>query len=117
MLYKAKFTLKIDADEVTQNYKINYTDKQVKGLKQLISATIEVKLVERFTWTSIRAENWEVDSVYTDFDEIQAMYDTKPINPTEILARNKYVINCFLGLRYSDLNKIEPHLFNKKTIQ
>lgn len=33
-----------------------------------------------------------------------------------LLFGNKYVLNCFLGMHYSDLNKREPHFFSKKSI-
>lgn len=116
MLLNTTYTVKINKVEVTRNYKVNYVDKQVKGLKQFISAAIEDKFVEHFTWNSIKAENREVDSIYTDFKEIQAIYDTELVDPTEAIVRDKYVLNCFLGMRYSDINQLEPHLFRHSTI-
>jgi hypothetical protein len=115
-LYSYEYTVKINGELVTRNYKINYIDKLVKGLKQIINAAIEEGLVQQFRWTSIKAEDRQVDSVYTDFEEIQLLHDVQLTSPTDILVRDKYVLNCFLGLRYSDLNKLEPHLFKTKTI-
>ena len=57
-----------------------------------------------------------MDTVYTDFNEIQMLYDEQLTKKTEILVRDKYVLNCFLGMRYSDLNKLESHFFTKKNI-
>ena len=57
-----------------------------------------------------------MDTIYTDFNEIQLLYDEPLTNKTEIIVRDKYVLNCFLGMRYSDLNKLEPHFFTKNTI-
>ena len=37
-------------------------------------------------------------------------------DPLETIVRDKYVVNCFLGLRYSDFNNLEAHFFKKKTI-
>ena len=115
-MYTAKFTVNIKGVKVTQNYKINYIDKQIKTLKQFITTAIEAGLVERFTWKSIKSEKKDVDTVYTDFNEIQILFDEKFTKETEILVRDKYVLNCFLGMRYSDLNKLEPHFFRKKSI-
>ncbi len=42
------------------------------------------------------------------------LYNEPFTKTTEILVRDKYVLNCFLGMRYSDLNKLEPHFFVKK---
>lgn len=115
-MYKTKFTINIKGSSVTQNYKINYIDKQIKTLKQIVTTAIEEGYVERFTWKGIKSEKRDVDSVYTNFNEIQLLYDEQLTKETEILVRDKYVLNCFLGMRYSDLNKLEPHFFTKKNI-
>lgn len=115
-LYTAKYKTKIKGVEVYQNYKINYIDKQIKGLKQFLLAAIEAKYVQPFTWKSIESEEIEVDSVYTNFSEIQAVYDTHLTHPTEIKVRDKYVLNCFFGMRYGDLNNLANHLFLNRSI-
>ena len=69
-MYIAKFTVNVKGVKVTQNYKINYIDKQTKTLKQFITSAIEAGLVDRFTWKSIKSEKKDVDTVYTDFNEI-----------------------------------------------
>jgi len=115
-LYDAQFTIVIKGQEISQNYKINYIDKQVKNLKQFVTSAIEAGYVERFTWNGIKSEQKDVDAIYTDFNEIQMLHDHLFTKKTEILVRDKYVLNCFLGMRYSDLNKLQPHFFSKKTI-
>jgi site-specific recombinase XerD len=115
-LYNVKFTLIIKGEKVSQNYKINYIDKQVKNLKQFITTAIEGGYIERFTWNGIKSEQRDVDSIYTDFGEIQLLQDLSLTQKTEIHVRDKYILNCFLGMRYSDLNKLEPHFFSKKSI-
>lgn len=117
-LGKAQYTLKINGKEVLKNYKINYIDKQIKGLKQFIKAAIDPgKYVETFSWDSIPTEEIEVDSVITDFDEIQQVYDTKLTEQTEQKVRDKYIVNCFLGMRYGDFNRLDKHVFKTKTIK
>ncbi len=115
-MYKTKFTINIKGAPVTQSYKINYIDKQIKTLKQIVTTAIEEGYVDRFTWKGIKSEKKDVDSVYTDFNEIQILFDEPFTKKTEILVRDKYILNCFLGMRYSDLNKLEPHFFTKKNI-
>ncbi|MGQ0827607.1 MAG: phage integrase SAM-like domain-containing protein [Bacteroidota bacterium] len=115
-LYTAKFTVIVKGEKVTRNYKINYIDKQIKTLKQFVTTAIEEGYVKRFTWSSIKSEKKDVDTIYTDFSEIQMLYDEPFTKKTEVLVRDKYVLNCFLGMRYSDLNKLEPHFFSKKSI-
>lgn len=115
-LLKASFNFIKDEVELRLNYKINYINKQVKVLKQFLTAAIDDGYVKKFTWQTIKSECRDVDSVYTDFSEIQLLYNEPLTDETEILVRDKYVINCFLGFRYSDLNKLEPHFFSKKVI-
>jgi len=115
-MYTAKFTVTIKGEVLTKNYKINYIDKQIKTLKQFVNTAIEEGYVERFTWNSIKSEKKDVDSIYTDFNEIQILFDEPLTKNTEIIVRDKYVLNCFLGMRYSDLNKLESHFFSKKNI-
>ena len=82
-LYTTKFTVKIKGQEVTQNYKINYIDKQIKTLKQFVTTAIEAGYVERFTWNGIKSEKKDVDTIHTDFSEIQMLYDedfTRPLS-------------------------------------
>lgn len=112
----ATFTVRINKIDVTKNYKINYRDKQIKTLKQFLEQAIEEGYVKRFSWKSIKSEKKDADSVFTDFMEIQQLYDEHLTKPTEILVRDKYVLNCFLGMRYSDLNKLEKHFFQKRNI-
>jgi hypothetical protein len=114
--YSAQYSVIVNRQKVSRNYKINYIDKQIQNLKQIITAAIEAKYVAAFTWNSIKSEKNDVDSVYTDFNEIQAIHDKSLDTKTEELVRDKYVLNCFLGMRYSDLNKLEPHFFSKKNI-
>lgn len=115
-MYTAKFTLSIKGRKVSQNYKINYIDKQIKTLKQIVTTAIENGYVNRFTWNGIKSVKKDVDTIYTDFKEIQILFDEPFTKKTEILVRDKYILNCFLGMRYSDLNKLEPHFFSKKNI-
>ncbi len=115
-MYNSKYTITIKGAKVSQNYKINYIDKQIKTLKQIVTTAIEEGYVKRFTWQSIKSVKKDVDSVYTDLNEIQILFDEPLTKKTEILVRDKYILNCFLGMRYSDLNKLEAHFFNKKNI-
>jgi hypothetical protein len=105
-----------DGKRIERHYKINYIDKLIKGVKQIINAAIEEGYVTPFRWTSLKAEDRQVDSVYTDIEEIQLLNDVRLENVTDRFVRDKYILNCFLGLRYSDLNKLEPHLFKSKII-
>lgn len=111
-----KYHIKKNRIAVTKCYKDNYIHQNVKILKQFITSAIEAKYVERFTWNTIKTVNNEVDSTYTDFEEIQALCNTDLEDPLEQQVRDKYVFNCFFGMRYGDLNKVDAHCFSKKII-
>ncbi len=115
--FNTKFSVIINKQVINQHYKINYIDKQMSTLKQFIETAIEEGYIQRFTWNSIKSLKKDVDTIYTDFSEIQKLYDEPLIKPTEILVRDKYILNCFLGMRYSDLNKLEPHFFSNRNIK
>lgn len=116
-LNKATYKTKEKKKEVTKHYTTNYIDKQINGLKQFVNAAIEFKYVEHFTWDSLKSNGNEVDTIHTDFREIQIIHDVQLDKPNEIKIRDKYVINCFLGFRYSDLNRLEPHVFKKRSVK
>lgn len=115
-LNKTTYTIKENGIIVKKHYTTNYIDKQINGLKQFVNGAIEAKYVPHFTWDSLKSNGNEVDTVHTDFKEIQAMYDVQLTKENEIKIRDKFIINCFLGFRYSDLNQIEPHVFHKTSI-
>jgi hypothetical protein len=74
-LNKATYTIKEDGFKVKKHYTPNYIDKQINGLKQFVNGAIEAKYVSHFTWDSLKSNGNEVDTVHTDFKEIQAFYD------------------------------------------
>ena len=110
-----QFEKKVRGVIVKQNYKKNYISKQLKLLKQFVDAAIEEKYVQHFTAKSIKIEFEDVDSVFTDLKEL-SKFIKLDLEGTEAKVRDKYVLNCFLGFRISDLNKVEFYHFNSQTI-
>lgn len=116
-LHTARFTKTIRGVEVDCNYKLNYIGKHIKQLNQIVDAAMEAGYVGMFIRKSVKAKFEEVDSIYTNFDELQRFVKLDLSKfPDQELVRDKYVLNCFLGLRYSDLNKMDKHLFSWRFI-
>lgn len=113
---KNKYHITKNGIAETKSYKDNYIHQNVKILKQFITAAIEANYVEQFTWNTVKTTNNEVDSIYTDFEEIQALYNADLQDILEKQVRDKYTFNCFFGMRYGDLNKVDAHCFSKKVI-
>lgn len=114
-MYNETFTVKVLRKEVEKNYKQNYIAKQIKILKQFIDAGIEEGKITNFKYGSIKAKTEDVDTVYTDLNELQLFLNLK-LEGNERLTRDKYVFNSFLGLRYSDLKKIKENFFKVQSI-
>lgn len=116
-LTTAKYKTSVDGEEVCRNYTKNYIAKQVKLCKQYIDAAVVQGYVRGFNHKSVKASPEDVDSIYTNFDEIQSLVNL-PLsnNISEERTRDLYVFNCFLGLRYSDLKTLEPHNFKEEKI-
>ncbi len=116
-LHTATFTKKIRGVEVQLNYKKNYITKHIKRLRQVVDDAMEDGLVKPFSMKKFKTEDEDVDSIYTDIDALQAFVDLNLFG-MEKLACDKYVLNCFLGMRFSDLNgQLEKHMFQEKVIE
>jgi site-specific recombinase XerD len=116
-MFQHKFKIKRGCKEEYLNYKKNYIAKQIKMLKQFINAAIEKCYVENFVFRSVKALTEDIDSVFTDLNELQKFLGLS-LEEESLLekTRDAYVINCFLGLRFSDLSKTKPNLFSRQTI-
>ena len=84
-MYASTFTVCYKRNKVVKNYKINYIDKQIKTLKQIVTTSIESGFVLPFTWHGIKSEKRDVDTIYTDFNEIQIVFDEQLTKKTEML--------------------------------
>jgi len=116
-LHVHQFKKTVDGVEVYMNYKRNYIGKQIKVLKQFVDLAQEKKYVEFFKITSIKAIAEDVDSVFTDYEELQRFLDLNlSENSTLEQVRDRYVLNSFLGFRYSDLNRLQQNDFSYQEI-
>jgi integrase len=116
-MHTATFHKYIDGVRVILNYKKNYIGKHVKQLQQIVQEAMseEYKLVPVFVIKKNRKMFEEVDSIYTNLEELERFVNLN-LDGVEDKVRDLYVFNSFCGMRYSDLKLIEKHLFEWRTI-
>lgn len=114
--YLLNATFKV-GDEI-QHYKKNYIAKQIKLLKQFINAAFQDGYIKNANYKTVKAEWEEADNVYTSWEEIEAIKNLEiELASTEDKVRDLYVFNCYCGLRFSDLCRINKFSFYKENEQ
>lgn len=90
--------------------KVNTIGKTIKQLKIFLKDRIRRKIIEPIDLTDYKVPDEESDAIYLTFDEIAAIYRTDlRLYPDLIGDRNRFVVACLTGLRFSDFSLIEPH--------
>ena len=111
-LLNATFTEKIRGVETIKHYSKNYIAKEIKTAKQFANSAVKAGYINSYSHKGLQS-NWEdADSVYLNWDEIGKLkaLDFEP-NSISGKVRNLFVFNCYLGLRYSDLYKLDKNRF------
>jgi integrase len=74
--------------------------------------------VKNANYKGVKAEWEEADTVYTNWEEIEAIKNTKlEAGSMEDKVRDIYVFNCYCGLRFSDLCKVNKFSFFRENGQ
>lgn len=90
--------------------KVNTVGKTIKQLKIFLKDRVRRKIIEPVDLTDYKVPDEESDAIYLSFDEIEAIYRTNlDLYPDLIADRNRFVVACLTGLRFSDFSLIEPH--------
>lgn len=113
-LLNATFKEKIKGVETIQHYSKNYIAKEIKTAKQFANAAVKAGHINSYSHKGLQS-NWEdADSVYLDWNEITKLKELD-LDPHSKLGkvRNLFVFNCYCGLRYSDLYKLDKKRFTE----
>ena len=90
--------------------KVNTVGKTIKQLKIFLKDRVRRKIIEPIDLNDYKVPDEESDAIYLSFDEIAAIYRTNlDLYPDLIADRNRFVVACLTGLRFSDFSLIEPH--------
>lgn len=108
---------------VKKNWSMNYTGTHIKNLKRIMDESLERGLHDNmeFKKKSFRRLREETDAVALDMDELQIMYEFACADEYEDRGRDWFVLDCFTGLRISDIQMLEDRnkdmitIINQKT--
>jgi hypothetical protein len=90
--------------------KVNTVGKTTKQLKIFLKDRIRRKIIPPIDLTDYKVSDEESDAIYLTFDEIERIYRTDlSLYPDLIPDRNRFIVACLTGLRFSDFSLIEPH--------
>ncbi len=92
----------------------NTVGKQIKNLKIFLNYCFRNEIVDRFDLSEYKVITEEVDKIYLTEEEISKIYNYNLKNRTELQkTRDLFVLACYMGLRISDLKRINPdHIIN-----
>ena len=111
-----------------KNYKSNTIPASFSVLKVWLNAAFEEGLISDTSYKSFKSKASDVENIYLTNDEIKRIYelDIKNLKQKgEIdqkskieITRDLFIIGCFTGLRFSDLNHLNKAHFDieKQTI-
>ncbi|GEP94473.1 integrase [Chitinophaga cymbidii] len=90
--------------------KLNTIGKTIKHLKGFIKDRVRRKIIAPIDLTDFKVPDEESDAIYLTFSEIAAIYYTDlSMYPDLIQDRNRFVVACLTGLRFSDFSTLEKH--------
>jgi len=92
----------------TKGLSINTVGKQIKNLKAFMRDCIKRGIIDYKDLSFLKVETEEVDNIYLNEDEIQAIYNLKLSKNKELKKiRDLFIIGCETGLRFSDFSKLK----------
>jgi integrase len=89
---------------------VNSIGKTIKHLKGFIKDRIKRKIIAPIDLTDFKVADEETDAIYLPFSEIALIYKTDlSMYPDLIPDRNRFIVACLTGLRFSDFSTLEPN--------
>ncbi len=88
----------------------NSAGKQIKNLKAFLRERARLGFIQPIDLSYYKTVTEDVDLIYLSKAEISKLYYLDlSSNPHLISSRDWFVLGCLIGLRFSDLSKIEAH--------
>lgn len=113
-LLNATFTEKIKGVLMTKPYSKNYIAKQIKTTQNFCNEAVKSGKLHNLSFKGFKAGKEEADSVFLDWSEIENIKALE-FAPDSLKGkvRNLFIFNCYCGLRYSDLRRLDENRFAK----
>lgn len=99
---------RVKVSESQVGYSLNYIGKNVGVIRELMTVALNKGLHRNVKYKSqeyIKPKE-EVDTVYLKNDELMAIYRLQNLTPGERRVRDRFLIQAFTCLRFSDSSKI-----------
>ncbi len=110
--YLSLYVVKPDGEK---GLAINTVGKTIKNLKIFLRDCGRKKITEPIDTSDFKTYQEEADNIYLNEEEIDKIYDHDlKDNPKMEKVRDLFVLGCYTGLRFSDLNKIKPGNIRKE---
>lgn len=98
-----------------ENYKITTIKSLFEKLSQMLSRAGRDGYKVDYSFKDITIKDEDACSVYLTEEEIEKIFALKKLSAEQHAARERFVIACCTGLRYSDVSQLtEDHLHDSK---
>lgn len=87
----------------------NTIGKQFKNLKVFLNWCFSNEYVQKFDLKHIVTKTEEVDSIYLEQKEVDAIFELSNLTEKEDIIRDLFIVGIETGARYSDFINIKPH--------
>jgi integrase len=89
--------------------KLNTIGKTIKNLRMFIKDRVRRKIIPAIDLTDYKIPEEESDAIYLTYEEIGKIYHLDLSDEPELIPyRNRFVLACLTGLRFSDFAILEP---------
>lgn len=113
-LLDATFTQIKKGIKITKSYSKNFIAKQIKNAQQFANAAVKAGYIQNISFRGFEAAYEDADAIHLSWDEISMLKNLElDHNSTHGKIRDLFVFNCYLGLRYSDLYKLNKNRFTR----
>lgn len=109
---KTTYTVKRKGVSVQEKYSKNYVSKMVSKAKMF--CRLAGGRIKDISFNNVSSAGEDSDTIYLSWEEIGKLKELD-LDPNSLhgKVRNLFVFNCYLGLRYSDLYKLDHNRFEE----
>lgn len=99
-----------------QDFSLNYIGQLMKNIVQLVDEAKERGLHNNIEYKKIRIVREDTDDIHLDQQELDKMYRHNFHNKTLDIVRDWFIIDCYLGLRVSDIQLLNARNFTNDMV-
>lgn len=89
----------------------NTVSKHIKCIKGVLKHGWSLGLITKPVFNDYRDISIRTDRVYLDWDEVERLEEASSAFDIDEQVKDLFLLGCYTGLRWQDLNHLEPHNF------